>query len=70
MIVLAAFWLVRIPAGLVVQWLAVFVVAVVVTFVLYEGVRRVGVLRFLFGMRPAARIAPPPVVATTGSTDE
>ncbi len=67
-IVLAAFWLVRIPAGLVVQWLAVFVVAVVVTFALYEGVRRVGALRFLFGMRPAARRVPVPAPADPAST--
>lgn len=51
-IVLAAFWLVRLPVGLPAQWVVVFVTAVGVTFATYELVRRVGVLRFLFGMRP------------------
>jgi peptidoglycan/LPS O-acetylase OafA/YrhL len=51
-IVLAAFWLVRLPVGLPAQWIAVFVTAVVVTFGVYELVRRFGLLRFLFGMRP------------------
>jgi glucan biosynthesis protein C len=52
LIVMAAFVIVRWPVGLVPQWIAVFVVAVAATFALYEGVRRVGALRFLFGMRP------------------
>ncbi len=61
-IVLAAFWLVRLPVGLPAQWVAVFVIAVVVTFAIYEVVRRFGVMRFLFGMRPkpAARQVTPP----------
>ena len=61
-IVLAAFWLVRLPVGLPAQWIAVFVTAVVVTFAIYELVRRIGVLRFLFGMRPkpAVRQVTPP----------
>lgn len=63
-IVLAAFWLVRLPIGLAGQWLAVFVVAVVVTFGLYELVRRFGALRFLFGMRPkpVSQPAMPPTI--------
>jgi hypothetical protein len=32
-------------------------VTVIVTFGLYEVVRRIGMLRFLFGMRPNAREA-------------
>lgn len=61
-IVLAAFWLVRLPVGLPAQWAAVFVSAIVVTFAIYELVRRIGVLRFLFGMRPkpAVRQVTPP----------
>jgi hypothetical protein len=34
---------------------ALLMVAVAGTFALYEVVRRVGALRFLFGMRPATR---------------
>lgn len=62
-IVLAAFWLVRMPAGIVAQWLAVFVVAVAATFALYEGVRRMPALRFVFGMRPQAVVAAPATAA-------
>jgi peptidoglycan/LPS O-acetylase OafA/YrhL len=61
-IVLAAFVLVALPTGWVGQWIAVFATAVVVTFAIYELVRRVGILRFLFGMRPkpATQRVPPP----------
>ncbi len=53
-IVVAAYYVVRMGGGGAVQWLALFVVSVTVTFALYEVVRRVGVLRFLFGMRARA----------------
>jgi len=42
----------------VVQWLLVLTFAVAGTFAIYEGVRRVGALRFLFGMRPKVRALP------------
>ena len=64
-IVLAAFWLVRLPVGLPAQWIAVFVTAVVVTFAIYELVRRLGVLRFLFGMRPKPPTRPVAPAALT-----
>lgn len=53
MIVIAAFYLVQLPLGGVAQWTLILVVATVATFGLYEGVRRVEPLRFLFGMRPS-----------------
>lgn len=51
-IVVLAFSLVGLAVPGPVQWIAVFVASVVVTFGLYEVVRRVAPLRFLFGMRP------------------
>lgn len=56
-IVCAAFFLVRLPVGGALQWLALFAVSVTVTFGLHEVVRRIGPLRFLFGMRPRAKAA-------------
>jgi len=52
-IVLAAWRVVTLPVPWPVQWLALFVIGVGGTFALYEGVRRLAPLRFLFGMRPA-----------------
>jgi len=52
-IVTIAFYVVRMAAPTPVQWVVLLVAAVAGTFVLYEIVRRVGLLRFLFGMRPA-----------------
>ena len=57
-IVLVAYYLVRLPVTGPVQWLAVFAAAVTLTFGLYEGIRRVGALRFVFGMRPMPAAAP------------
>lgn len=56
-IVVAAFYLVQLPGPWAVQWVALLAVTVIVTFGLYEVVRRIGMLRFLFGMRPNAREA-------------
>ena len=50
-IVVIAFYLVGIPGPGWVQWLALLATSVVGTFALYEVVRRVAPLRFLFGMR-------------------
>ena len=62
-IVVAAFYLLEVlPSILWIQWVVILAVAVVVTFALYEIVRRAGVLRFLFGMRP--KPAPDAVAAT------
>ena len=52
-IVVLAALIVRAPIGGVAQWLAILALSVVVTFALYEGVRRVDRLRYLFGMRSA-----------------
>jgi peptidoglycan/LPS O-acetylase OafA/YrhL len=51
-IVLLAFYVVTLPLPWYGQWLLLLALAVAVTFALYEVVRRVDVLRFLFGMRP------------------
>jgi peptidoglycan/LPS O-acetylase OafA/YrhL len=58
-IVVVAWFVVPLMIGGPVQWLAVLVASVAVTFALYEGVRRVGALRMLLGMRPASRGAAP-----------
>jgi glucan biosynthesis protein C len=58
-IVVAAFYIVRLPVAGPLKWLALLCAAVAVTFALYEGVRRVSALRFLFGMRPKARETAP-----------
>jgi glucans biosynthesis protein C len=54
-IVAIAFYLVPWAAPRPVLWVALIVGAVAGTFALYEIVRRVGILRFLFGMRPFKR---------------
>ncbi len=54
-IVVAASSIVRLPVAWPVGWTVLLAVAIAVSFALYEGVRRIGVLRFLFGMRPAPR---------------
>lgn len=56
-IVVAAFYIVKLPGPWAVQWVALLAVVVAVTFGLYEVVRRVRVLRFCFGMRGKARTA-------------
>ena len=48
-IVVAAFYIVKLPGPWAVQWVALLGVVVAVTFGLYEVVRRVGVLRFCSG---------------------
>jgi len=51
-IVVAAFYIVGLPAAQPLQWLTLLVVSVASTFGLYEIVRRFATVRFLFGMRP------------------
>jgi len=51
-IVVAAYYVVGLPATEPFQWLTLLVVSVAATFVLYELVRRFQTTRFLFGMRP------------------
>ncbi len=51
-IVVLAWFVVRTPIGGAVQWVVILVGSVATSFALYEVVRRVGPLRFLFGMRP------------------
>ena len=50
-IVVAAFYIVGLPAAQPLQWLTLLVVSVACTFGLYEVVRRFATVRFLFGMR-------------------
>ncbi len=51
-IVVLAWFVVQAPIGGAVQWVVILVASVVASFAIYEVVRRVGPLRFLFGMRP------------------
>ncbi len=51
-IVVLAFYVVQLGAPPLVQWLVLLAAAVAGIFALYEVVRRVGVLRFLLGMKP------------------
>jgi len=64
-IVIVAFYLIRLAAPRPALWGMLLVGSVVCTFALYEIVRRVNVLRFLFGMRvrravPTTQPAPAP----------
>ncbi|MBI5231608.1 MAG: acyltransferase family protein [Coriobacteriales bacterium] len=54
-IVVLAYWIVLLPTGGIVQWVAVLVAAVTATFCIYEAIRRLRPLRFLFGMRVKTR---------------
>lgn len=51
-IVVLAFYVVGLDITLWAQWAVLLVSSVAVTFVCYDGVRRIGWLRYLFGMRP------------------
>jgi len=51
-IVMLGFYLVMVIPQPWIGWPLLIAISAVVTFALYEGVRRVGALRFLFGMRP------------------
>lgn len=53
-IVVLAFYLVELPGPWIVQWAALLAAAVLVTFAIYEVVRQLNPLRFLFGMKPKA----------------
>jgi glucan biosynthesis protein C len=67
-IVVLAFYVIRIGTPWGVQWLLLLAGAVAGTFLLYEGLRRVNWLRFLFGMRPR-RPAPTPPAAAASPTE-
>jgi glucan biosynthesis protein C len=54
-IVVLAWFVVKAPIGGVAQWVVILAGSVIASFAIYEVVRRVGPLRFLFGMRPRAR---------------
>lgn len=54
-IVVAAFYLISLPGPWAVQWVALLAVTVTVTLALYEVVRRIGPLRFLFGLKEKPR---------------
>ncbi|MFH0914891.1 MAG: acyltransferase family protein, partial [bacterium] len=56
-IVIIAFYMIRLAVPEPVQWLVLLVATIAGTFALYEIVRRVGALRFLFGMRPRRKTA-------------
>lgn len=58
-IVLLAAVTVTLPLVWPAQWAVLLVASVALTFALYEAVRRVGALRFVFGMRPRPRTTTP-----------
>lgn len=66
-IVLLAFYIIEMPGPWFVQWVLLLIAAVAVTFGLYELVRRVGILRYCFGMRPKRRLEAGPVAAPSAS---
>ena len=67
-IVIAAFYVVGMPAAEPLQWLTLLVVSVAASFALYELVRRFQTTRFLFGMRPLKKAARrQPAVADHGA---
>jgi len=57
-IAVMAFYLARWAAPHWALWVILLAASVMVTFALYEIVRRVGILRFLFGMKDRRRVAP------------
>ncbi len=59
-IVVIAWFVVAWPIGGVAQWAVILVGSVVASYAIYEVVRRVGALRWLFGMRPRPRPASTP----------
>lgn len=59
-IVVIAFYVVRMPVGTVVQWLVLLVASVTVTFTTYELVRRVPSLRCACGIKPVPVAHPQP----------
>jgi peptidoglycan/LPS O-acetylase OafA/YrhL len=63
MVVIIAFYVVDFAIPEFVQWIILLALAVAATFALYEVARRVGVLRFLLGMRPRRQAAKPVEVA-------
>ncbi len=59
-IVVLAFYIVGMSAPWGVHWITLLVASVALTFLCYEGLRRVCWLRFLFGMRPLPSPQPAP----------
>ena len=51
MIVLLAFWIIRLQIPITVKYLITIILSFAGIMLIYEGIRRVGVLRFLFGMK-------------------
>jgi glucan biosynthesis protein C len=75
MIVVLGFYLVDFAIPTAAQWVLLLILAVASTFALYEIARRVGVLRFLLGMRRRKRAVPvaavvAPATAGTHGPDE
>jgi glucan biosynthesis protein C len=70
-IVIIGFYVIQLAAPRPVLWVILLLAAVLGTFALYEIVRRVGVLRFLFGMRPRRKapgaIGPAPTAVEPAS---
>jgi len=56
-ILLIAFWVVQIQIPILVKYLIIAILSFAGIMLLYEGVRRVGVLRFFFGMKQRRAVA-------------
>lgn len=56
-ILLIAFWVVQLQIPIIVKYLIIVVLSFAGIMLLYEGIRRVGVLRFLFGMKRRKAVA-------------
>ncbi len=56
-ILLIAFWVVQLQIPILVKYLIIVILSFAGIMLLYEGLRRVGVLRFLFGMKVGRRRA-------------
>ena len=56
LIVVFGFYIVKLRAGLVIKYVLIVAATFLATLFIYAAVRRVSVTRFLFGMKPAARM--------------
>jgi hypothetical protein len=56
-ILLIAFWLVQLQIPILAKYLIIVILSFAGVMLLYEGIRRVSVLRFLFGMKLRRAVA-------------
>jgi hypothetical protein len=56
-ILLIAFWVIQLQIPILVKYLIIVTLSFAGIMLLYEGIRRVGVLRFFFGMKQRRAVA-------------